>query len=1021
MRFALYLVSGFLGCVFFVFGSERAPFPEVYNSQKETIPLLKPEEALKRMKLPAGFEATVFAGEPDVRQPIAMAFDARGRLWVAENYTYSEASLNFDLKLRDRIVIFEDSDGDGRFDKRTVFWDEGERLTGIAVGWGGVFATCPPKLIFIPDRDGNDQPDGEPQVLLDGFDADKIRHTLANGLKFGPDGWLYGRHGIQATSLVGKPGSSAEERLRVNGCIWRYHPTRKVFEIVAQGTTNPWGSDWDEYGEMFFINTVIGHLWHALPGAYFKRMYGEPFNPHIYELIDQVADHVHWDRREAWNDINKGASETTSAAGGGHAHTGLMMYLGDNWPAQYRNEMFTLNFHGKRINSDHIERAGADYVAHHGTDFMFMGDPWFRGIDLMYGPDGGVFVADWSDIGECHDHDGVHRGSGRIYKITYGKPARVFKGDLSKLSNAELVDLVSERNEWFVRMARQILQERAARGVSLADAAATLERRFNEASDPRQKLRYLWALHATGALKPEQGARPSPGAATSELAAGWLRRQLAAENEHLRVWAIRLLVDAESPSPEIISEFARMAGQDRSGLVLSYLASALQRISPGERWPLGRALAARGDFAGDRVLPLMIWYGMEAAVSASPEKGLDLARESIIPKVRALTARRVFEEANANPAAATALVGLLGREDGNGDLLQGITEATKGGRGLKAPANWEGIKRGLIDSTNQEVRVRALQLDARFGSSEAQRKLLAFLSDTQKDVDLRHQALEALVETRSGDLAAQLPRLIDEPKLGPAAIRAMGTLDLADAAPVLIDRFKTLPPESRRQAVAAMASRPRLAMQLLQAVQRGRIPRTEVDASTQRQLRNLADSDVREKLAAIWPQSGPGEKRNAFARYKKLLTAERLETADAERGHTLFRQSCATCHKLFGEGAEIGPDLTGADRRNVDYLLENVLNPSGIVPESYRVSTVNLKDDRVLTGIVTARSGQSLTLQTTTEKLTVPAKDVESIHESELSMMPDGLFDSMTDEQVADLVAYLISGKSSGGAASHAK
>lgn len=995
IQLGAFVTGAILVCPTMLPAAEKPSFPEIYDSQKETIALLKPDEALKRMKLPPGFQATLFAGEPDVRQPIAMAFDARGRLWVAENYTYSEAAINFDTKLRDRIMIFEDQDGDGRFDKRTVFWDQAERLTSIAVGFGGVFATCPPYLLFTPDRNGDDVPDAAPEVLLDGFDHDQVRHTLANGLKFGPDGWLYGRHGIQATSLVGKPETTRENRTRVNGCIWRYHPTRRVFELVAQGTTNPWGSDWDEYGELFFINTVIGHLWHAIPGAYFKRMYGEPFNPHVYELIDQTADHVHWDTREAWNDVNKGISSTTADAGGGHAHAGLMMYLGDNWPEGYRNSLFTLNFHGKRINRDQLERQGAGYVGRHAPDFMSIDDPWFRGIELLYGPDGGVHVADWSDIGECHDSDGVHRTSGRIYRITYGQLTNRFHGDLSKLDNLELVRLQMHRNDWFVRQARQVLQERAARGVDMRDAHAALLRMFSETVEPSRKLRALWALYTSG------GAQP-----------GWLRQQLGASNEHLRVWAIRLLVDQQAPSADLISEFSRMAREDNSGLVLSYLASALQRIPEEQRWPLGLALASRAEFDQDRVLPLMVWYGIEPSVSKAPEKAVELVEHSALNKVRLLTTRRIFEDLNENARAASALVELLSRENRDrSDILQGVSAALDGRRQIEPPSNWSKVRPGLLQAADDKIRSLARELDARFGNVESQSALAALVADAHQEAQLRRRALDVLVQTKSDKVSSLLPRLIDDEEMGGAAIRAMAALAVPDTAQILIAKFPQLSPAARRQAIQALVSRSVSAAALLQAIQRGKIARQEIDASALRQLRNFRDSALQEKLSAIWPQSdaSPNSTRELFARYKKLLTPEHLIVADLSRGRAVFQQACAPCHKLYGEGAQIGPELTGGDRHNLDYLLENILNPSGIVPESYRVSIVTMKDDLVLSGVVTAKTDETLSLQTATEKMSTPMSEVESIRESQLSMMPNGLLDALNDQQVTDLIGYLMS------------
>ena len=254
---------------FVVFGDE---FPKPYNTEKAEAPPMSAADAAKSATLPEGFRLEVFAAEPDVQQPISIAFDEAGRLWVAECYTFAERPLRWDLELSDRVVVLEDADGDGKMDKRTVFWDEGKRLTSAVPGHGGVWVTCAPQLLFIPDKDNDLVPDGEPIVMLDGFDAENIGHNIVNGMKWGPDGWLYGRHGITATSLVGKPGTPKARRTALNCSIWRFHPETHEFEVFCDGGTNPWGLDWDENGQLFYTNTVIGHLWHGIPGAYYTRM-----------------------------------------------------------------------------------------------------------------------------------------------------------------------------------------------------------------------------------------------------------------------------------------------------------------------------------------------------------------------------------------------------------------------------------------------------------------------------------------------------------------------------------------------------------------------------------------------------------------------------------------------------------------------------------------------------------------------------------------------------------------------------
>ena len=607
---------------------DQAPAP--FNTQEITIPFLKPAEALKAIAVPKGFRVQLAAAEPMVQQPIDMAWDTRGRLWVAECYTYAERETNFEKKLKDRIIILEDTDHDGVFDKRKIFWDGASQLTSIELGFGGVWAACAPNILFLADRNGDDQPDGEPEVILDGFDTDKVRHNIVNGLRWGPDGWLYGRHGILGPgSMVGRPGTPEAKRTHIQCGIWRYHPTRKSFEVVCHGTTNPWGHDWDEHGQLFFINTVIGHLWHAVPGARYQRMYGNHFDKHLYELIQQTADHYHFDvGKEKWSDLKKtGMTSGTDAAGGGHAHTGMMIYLGDNWPAEYRGNVFTLNLHGLRMNQESLHRQGAGYVGKHAADFMSTSDKWFRGIELSYAPDGSVYVLDWSDIGECHDNDGIHRTSGRIYRISYGK-TEAAKVDLTKWSNEDLAESVGSPNEWYSRQARQLIQQRAAAGQNLTKAALKLMNTYRLTSSTPTALRAMWTLNAIGSADED-----------------WLLEQSNDEREHIRTWAIKLLCDQEALSKKTQKRFIEMGGQDKAGLVQLQLASALQQLPLEDRWPLANALVSQDTFAKDPVFPLLVWYGINPAVTENRNASLKLVAQCKIPKVRQFIARRLAGEA----------------------------------------------------------------------------------------------------------------------------------------------------------------------------------------------------------------------------------------------------------------------------------------------------------------------------------------------------------------------------------------
>ncbi|MBI3875515.1 MAG: hypothetical protein HY300_06060 [Verrucomicrobia bacterium] len=310
--------------------------------------------------------------------------------------------------------------------------------------------------------------------------------------------------------------------------------------------------------------------------------------------------------------------------GGGHAHCGLMIYQGDNFPSEWRGRAFIGNIHGNRVLFDVPERKGAGYAAKHGGNFLMANDPWFRSTAQYYGPDGGVFVSDWNDLGECHDHDGSYRSSGRIYKVTYGTPKPVKDLNLAKLSDAELVKLLAHANEWYPRHAQRLLQERAGAGKLAKTTHVALRKMFNEQKEVPKKLRALWALDVTGG--------------TDEA---FLAKQLDHSSEHVRWWAVRLLTEDGKASPALLAKFTSMSKNDSSGLVRLGLASALQRLPLSDRWPIAEALLSHADDAADKDLPLLTWYGIEPAVAADKTRATSLLSKCQIPQVRQFIVRRM--------------------------------------------------------------------------------------------------------------------------------------------------------------------------------------------------------------------------------------------------------------------------------------------------------------------------------------------------------------------------------------------
>ncbi len=923
------LILGSLSCIIFATAA-AAEFPAIFNTEKTPGGPMPAEEAARTMVLPPGFKCQVFAAEPDVQQPIAMAWDARGRLWVAECYTYAENPGRWNTNLRDRIVIFEDTKNTGHFDKRTVFWDEGVRLTSIELGHGGVYALCAPNLLFLPDKNGDDVPDGPPEVLLDGFNFKTIGHNIVNGLRWGPDGWLYGRHGITDTSSIGAPGTAEKDRTRMNCGIFRYHPITRKFEVVLNGGTNSWGHDWDANGEMFWINTVIGHLWHGIPGAYYDRMFGTHLNPHVYETIPQTADHYHFDHgNEKWADVKKGVSSKTDELGGGHAQVGCVIYNGGSWPKEYAGKLFTCNLHGNRINMDILEREGCGYVARHGADFMKSKDQWFRGIDLSTGPDGSVFVLDWSDAGECHDSDGVHRTSGRIYKISYGEkqPARTF--DLSKMGGVSLGEEASDAwhngNNWWPRMVARV--------------------------------------HADRGVLPAEPAGP-------------------------------VLADANSSD----------------GLTRLHAASAMQRLPLADRFAFATALAAHAEDANDRQQPLMIWYGIEPAVTAHPEKAIALVLSSKIPTVRRLVTRRLTEEIEKTPGPVDALLAAA-LKDGSlstrADIVRGMSEALKGFRQVAKPRHWEEFAKAA--GTTQADLVRNVSLV--FGSGRAVEEIIALINDAGGDANARRSAFDSLLRNPKPEHFAIARGMINDKVLGTAARLGLAKFADADVPKTLLNNWPDRSQEWRAANVTTLASRVAWAKALLDFAAKNPAARNDITPFQARQIRHLGAADVNRQLTAVWGElrDTPEAKKQELAKWRALLTADTLAKADAAKGRMLFTNVCAACHKMYGEGAAIAPELTGSDRHNLNYLLENIVDPNAVVPADYRMTIVKLKDGRTLTGVIPEQNEKVITVQTPTERVAIQRTDVAELQQLAQSFMPEGMLAALGEENVKHLIAYLMS------------
>jgi putative membrane-bound dehydrogenase-like protein len=972
------------------------------SAQNDPMP---PERTAALMQVPDGFKVTLFAGEPDVVKPIAMTLDDRGRLWVVESHSYPNWITN-GKPGKDRILIFEDTKGTGHFDKRTIFLENGTNLSGIALGFGGVYLCATPNFIFIPIKQGEDKPAGPAEIVLDGWSLE-AKHNVFNTLVWGPDGWLYGCNGILATSKIGKPGTPDDKRIPFNCGVWRWHPTKKVFEVFAWGTTNPWGLDFDERGELFITNCVIKHLFHIVQGGHYERMYGQDLNPHVYGLMQSCADHCHWAGGD-WT-TSRGGQGAHSDAGGGHAHAGCMIYQGDNWPNEYRGKVFMGNLHGNRINMDILERKGSGYVAHHGKDFLTCPDPWFRPLAIISGPDGGVYVSDWHDTGECHNYDKVHP-SGRIYKITYGKPKKV-EIDLAKLGGEELVKLQGHKNEWYARQARRLLQELAHEKELGEKVPARLMSSVESGKTIPEKLRAIWALQCIGGLDEK-----------------WVVNLLDHKCEDVRCWAVRLLIHHwKIPDVDFFDDtIAHVLRAESSPSVRLALASAIQRSTLQSSLWRGRMawhLAEQSGNSQDANLPYMIWYALEAVGLGTINKEGDswiggILFHSKVPQVVQNLARLYTEEGKNIERMYDEVDYLMStnffgetqeeRNDRVRPCLRGIREAYQGQSGLKGPDRWLATLRQLMQSKDAEIKESATLLAVQFGEPDAIKLLMNTTADSKMPRTTRENALRTLVQARVPKMVTLLHGLLKDQVLRSSAIQALATFDDKKTPTLLLNQYKTFTDAEKSTAIATLTSRPPYALALLDAIEAGKVPRADLSPFAARQLLNFKDKALTGKLTKVWGTLRPAQDKAVLKeKYFGIMAPEALKKADRSHGRLVFGQTCAKCHVLFGEGAKIGPDLTGSQRTHADYLLTKLLDPSATVAKDYQMTIIQTKSGRAVSGLVKEENDKIVAIQTENEVVRIAKTDIEAREQSGQSMMPEGQLEKLSAVEVRDLFAYL--------------
>jgi putative heme-binding domain-containing protein len=930
-----------------------------------------PAEAIRRMTVPEGFSVELVAAEPDLVNPIAMTFDDRGRIWVTESLEYPRKEAG---PGRDRVKVLESTRGDGRFDKVSVFAEGLNIPTGVAVGHGGVWVLNAPDLLFLKEKDGKEV--GR-EVVVTGFGRADT-HELPNSLTWGPDGWLYGLNGVFNPSRVASRGKVFD----FTCALWRVHPRTREFQLVCQGTSNPWGLVWDPEGAALVsaCHWANDHVFHFVETGYYQRQAG-PYPPFTIP-IGSVTNHSH---------------QKT-------AYCGLCYFDSDAYPEKYRGRLYMGNIHGGCVNVDVLRRDGSTYVSDGEPDFLTAHDAWFMPVSQKVGPDGCLYVLDWYDRYHCYqdasrDPKGVDRDRGRLYRVRYKgtPPAGLF--DLAREGDDQLIERLHSPNIYFREAAQRLLCERVSPALR-----AKLEKLVLDDHAPRKaRLHGLWALVGTGQLEP-----------------GFHARLLAHADPAYRAWGVRAAGNLGQVSPAVRDKVAALARDPAPDVQLQVAIAARKVEGLDALAVLVDVLAHCGQ---DKLIPLIVWPNLHPLLDEQSARFVQLAGKvdlnaaPALAKLMSRVVERILSGRNPDIASVPALLAFL--PGGDAEHARACLSVISARAREMRDADLGALKTGLQpilekilagkadDPLYLSARLLAAQL--RIGSTDAGSVRRLFVSPEQPEAT-RLQALEALIAFRdpglpeavAGVLASGSPRFLGQ------VLDALGRWDDPKVANLILDRYAKMDPELQPLAVELLMQRQPWTRKLLDAVLAKRLPPGVLNAN---HLRRILDGNDREAVWAVEKAFGTvrternPEREKVVAEMGKYL---RQHPGDPRAGRLAFKKVCAQCHVIYGEGASVGPDLTANGRASFEQLLSNVFDPSLVIGPGYQATTVVTKGGRTLTGLVTEDSPQRVVLKLPGgAQQVVPRGDVEYAAVSKLSMMPEGIETLMDRKELADLFAFL--------------
>ena len=742
-----------------------------------------------------------------------------------------------------------------------------------------------------------------------------------------------------------------------------------------------------------------GGTTHAIRNGHFWNQANSKYAPFISATAPDFApDLQNYLPASARYDSGEGGAGKpgTTAIYGGHSHVGTLIYNGDNWPAIYRDHLFTHNLHGHQINQQHMVRTGSGYETFHaGYDLLYSPAPDYIPVDLQTGPDGAVYLIDWTDTQHCHNPEDEKwdRSNGRIYRISWKETYKPVKVDLGSMRDDQLINLQTHANDWQARMARRLIQERVVPSDVIATGVAMISNRDNK---PDLTLKLMWLLHAAKALDQQL-----------------LTSLIGNEHDIVRSWAIQLATE-ESGKPRITSAtLLDLAQTDPSPTVRLALASALPNLDTQTVWEVASALAMHGEDKDDRFLPKMIWFGLADAFArrwaavgtgeppAAPPLALmpfliDLAAKTPLPSL----ADSIRWFAATSLAGREALIPTIQTERDLKILAFGMKdEAT-----APMPKAWPQLQAKFPGTT-------ADQLSALFGDKAVLAKMRSILADASQPLPQRRSAFDLLKRVNDTQATPIFAQLLDQPDFTSAVIPLLSRSSDPATAAALMNRFTQLSDTDRSAALGTLTSRAELALPLLTAVKAGTFEKKHLSALQIRQMRNLNNAEINTLLDATWGKVNDSSEaaRASIAKLKKAYQSAPLWAFNAKSGEETFKQVCAVCHAMGGVGGRLGPDLAGSWRNGLDYFLENIIDPNAVVGDNFQLHVLTKKDGSVISGVIEQETDTAITARTVTESVIISKADLKSRQKMPVSLMPPGLLESMPERKALELLKYLLS------------